>query len=110
MNLELLTAKAADFLKKRGLFTLAYPPARLPEVLDQLCVHKLFPSRLRFIHGSQEAEARIFLIDAVKGHRTDCVVEPPLYIYNKDGSYSKEMERIYGSFNYFSRTHHIEEK
>ena len=110
MDLESLTTRANDYLKSGGILTLAYPPIRLAEVLEQLCSHKLFPARLRFIHGSQETEARIFLIDAVKGHRADCMIEPPFYIYNEDGSYSKKMERIYASFNYSSRTHHIEEK
>ena len=107
MNLESLTARADDFLKNGGIFTLAYPPVRLTEVLEQLCAHQLFPARLRFIHGSKDTEARIFLIDAVKGRRADCIIEPPLYIYNEDGSYSEKMEKIYASFNYSSRTHHI---
>ena len=89
---------------------MAYPPLRLKEVQETLCSHKLFPSRLRFIHGSREADARIFLIESVKSRQVECVIEPPLFIYNKDGSYSKEMEKIYASFNYSSRTNHIEEK
>ena len=108
MDLESLTARVDDLLKNGGIFTLVYPPVRLAEVLEQLCAHKLFPARLRFIHGSQKTEARIFLVDAVKGYRTDCIIDPPFYIYNEDGSYSKEMEKIYASFNYFIRTHHIE--
>ena len=110
IDLESLIAKANDFLKSGGVFTLAYPPMRLTEVLEQLYAHKLFPARLRFIHGSQGTEASIFLIDAVKGHRTDYIIEPPLYVYDEDGSYSKKMEKIYASFNYFSRSHHIEKK
>lgn len=110
MNLESLSAGANDFLQEGGTFTLAYPPMRLTEVLEQLCSHKLFPARLRFIHGSQSAEARIFLVEAIKGQRSDCVIDPPLYVYNEDGSYSKEMKKIYASFNYSSRTHHVEEK
>ena len=110
MNIESLTAGANDFLKDGGTFMLAYPPMRLTEVLKQLCIHKLFPARLRFIHSSREVDACTFLMDAVKGHQTDCILESPLYIYSEDGSYSKEMKKIYASFNYSSRTHHIEEK
>jgi len=110
MDLKSLTARTNNFLKNGGIFTLAYPPMRLTEVLEHLCAYKLFPTRLRFIHSSQKTEARIFLIDAVKGHRSDCIIEPPLYIYNEDGSYSKEMEKIYASFNYFSRPHHVEKE
>ncbi len=110
MSLESLTAGADDCLKEGGAFTLAYPPLRLAEVLERLCRHKLFPARLRFIHGSRDAEARIFLVEAIKGRRADCVIEPPLYVYNEDGSYSREMEKIYASFNYSSRADNVEEK
>lgn len=110
MDLESLIAKASDFLKNGGVLTLAYPSMRLTEVLEQLYTHRLFPRRLRFVHGSQATEASIFLIDAFKEHRTDCITEPPLYIYNEDRSYSEEMEKIYASFNYSSRTHHVQEK
>ena len=89
---------------------MAYPPLRLKEVQETLCSHKLFPSRLRFIHSSREADARIFLIESVKNRQVECVIEPPLFIYNKDGSYSKEMEKIYASFNYFSWTHNIQQE
>jgi len=107
---KLNTGRTNPILKNGGIFTLAYPPKRLKELLEKLSVHELFPSKLRFIHGSQGSEASIFLINAIKKHKTECVVEPPLYIYNKDGSHSKEIKKIYGSFNYFSRTHHIEKK
>ena len=110
MSLESLTAGADDCLKEGGTFILAYPPLRLTEVLEYLNLHKLFPARLRFIHGSRNAEARIFLVEAIKRRRADCVIEPPLYVYNEDGSYSREMEQIYASFNYSSGTHHVEEK
>ena len=110
MNLNSLLTKTSSLLKYGGAFVMVYPPLRLKEVHATLCIHKLFPSRLRFIHGSREADARIFLIESVKSRQVECVIEPPLFIYNKDGSYSKEMEKIYASFNYFSRSHHIKEK
>ena len=110
MNLESLIMKADALLKRGGTFAMAYPPTRLNEVQEKFFAHKLFPSRLRFIHGAQKVDARIFLIEAVKGRRVDCIIEPPLFVYNEDGSYSKEMEEIYASFNYSSRTHYINEE
>jgi ribosome-interacting GTPase 1 len=95
MNLNSLLTKTSSLLKYGGTFVMAYPPLRLKEVQETLCSHKLFPSRLRFIHGSREADARIFLIESVKSRQVECVIEPPLFVYNKDGSYSKEMEKVY---------------
>ena len=107
MNLNSLLTKTSSLLKYGGTFVMAYPPLRLKEVQETLCSHKLFPSRLRFIHGSREADARIFLIESVKSRQVECVIEPPLFVYNKDGSYSKEMEKVYASFNYSSWAHNI---
>ena len=110
MSLNSLLTKTKSILKHGGSFVMAYPPLRLKEVQERLWFHKLFPSRIRFVHGSRNADARIFLIESVKNRQSECVIESPLFVYNEDGSYSKEMEKIYASFNYSSRSHHIKEK
>jgi tRNA1Val (adenine37-N6)-methyltransferase len=110
MDLNSLLIKAISLLKYGGTFVMAYPPSRLSEVQGKLYSNKLFPSRLRFIHSSREADACIFLIEAIKNRQVEFVIEPPLFVYNKDGLYSKEMEKIYASFNYSSRAHHIQKK
>ena len=110
MDLNSLLTKTSGLLKHGGTFIMAYPPLRLKEAQEKLCSRKLFPSRIRFIHGSRKADARIFLIESVKNQQIECVIEPPLFVYNADGSYSNEMEKIYASFNYSSRAHHIKEE
>jgi tRNA1Val (adenine37-N6)-methyltransferase len=110
INLNSLLIRTKSLLKHGGSFVMAYPPLRLKEVQERLGFHKLFPSRIRFVHGSRNSNARIFLIESFKNRQAECVIESPLFVYNEDGSYSKEMEKIYASFNYFSRSHHIKEK
>ena len=110
INLEQLVEKSASLLKANGKTAFAYPPHRLQEVLDALGMENLFPARLRFIHGCEGADAKIFLVEAVLSRKTDCIVEAPLYVYNKDETYTVEMEKIYDSFNYFDRPDHIQEK
>jgi tRNA1Val (adenine37-N6)-methyltransferase len=110
LNLPSMLDKAQPLLKKGGHITLAYPPIRLQETLGELESRELFPSRIRFIHGNKNAEAKIFLVDAIKEKKSDLIVDSPLYVYNKDGSYSKEMQEIYDSFNCIDGTDHIREK
>jgi len=110
LNLSAMLDKTKPILKKGGHITLAYPPIRLQETLHELKMRELFPSRVRFIHGNKNSEAKIFLVEAVKQKKSDLIVDSPLYVYNKDGSYSKEMKEIYDSFNCTDRTHHIGEK
>ncbi len=110
MDLNSLLDKTSSLLKHGGTFIMTYPLLRLNEVQKKLYSNKLFPSRLLYIHGSRDADARIFLIESIKNRKVKCVIEKPLFIYNESGSYSKEMEKIYASFNYFNRTHYIEEE
>jgi tRNA1Val (adenine37-N6)-methyltransferase len=110
LNLPSMLDKARPILKKGGHITLAYPSIRLQETLNELESRELFPSRIRFIHGNQSAEAKIFLVDAVKEKKNDLIVDSPLYVYNKYGSYSKEMQEVYDSFNCIDGTDHIGKK
>jgi tRNA1Val (adenine37-N6)-methyltransferase len=110
MDLNLLLSKTSSLLKHGGTFIMTYPLLRLNEVQKKLCSKKLFPSKLFFIHGTRDADARIFLIEAIKNRKVECVIETPLFLYNDNGSYSNEMEKIYASFNYCNRTHNIEEE
>ncbi|MBC8283078.1 MAG: methyltransferase [Nitrospinae bacterium] len=110
LNLPNMLEKAKTILKNGGHITLSYPPIRLQETLRELENRELFPSRIRFIHGNNNAEAKIFLIDAIKGKKSDLIVDSPLYVYNRDGSYTKEMQEIYDSFNCVDGTDHIGKK
>jgi tRNA1Val (adenine37-N6)-methyltransferase len=110
LNLSFMLDKARPILKKGGHINLAYPSIRLKEILSELEYRELFPSRIRFIHGNQSAEAKIFLVDAIKEKKNELIVDSPLYVYNNDGSYSKEMQDIYDSFNCIDGTDHVGEK
>jgi len=97
------TAGLVDFLtaakylvKPTGSICFIYHPARLAEFLTQAAALKLAPLRLRMVHGNREMEARMFLIELVKGRRGDLEVLPPLFVYGNNGEYSGEMMRILG--------------
>jgi len=110
LNLQNMLRKAKSLLKKGGHIALTYPPTRLQETLRELEDQKLFPNRIRFIHGKKKSNAKIFLIEARKGQKSDLIVDSPLYVYNNDGSYTKEMQDIYDSFNCADGSDDIREK
>ena len=110
LNLAAILKHSAPLLKPGGKIALAYPPLRLNETLTEMKTWELFPSRLRFIHGSREADAKIFLVEGIKGTRPDCVVEAPLYVYENENSYTEEMQHIYDSFNHTDGSDDIEKK
>ncbi len=89
-------AAARHLVSLAGRICLIYHPSRLGELFAEAATMKLAPLRLRMVHGNSKAEARMFLVELVKGRKGDLVVMPPLFVYGEDGAYSGEMERIYG--------------
>ena len=97
------TAGLADFLaaakylaRPSGRICFIHHPSRLPELLATAAQQKLAPLRLRLVHDSGQAEARMFLVELVKGRRGTLAVLPPLLIRTAQGDYSTEMTRILG--------------
>jgi tRNA1Val (adenine37-N6)-methyltransferase len=97
------TASLADFLaaakylvRLSGRICFIYHPSRIAEFLAEAAALKLAPLQLRMVHGSPDAEARMFLIEMVKGRKGDLKILPPLFVYDADGEYTTEMKRIFG--------------
>lgn len=97
------TAALADFMavakylvRPGGRICFIYHPSRLVELLTAAAALKLSPLRLRFVHGTAAAEARMFMVELVKGRRGDLVIEPPLLVYDDNGMYTSEVKIICG--------------
>ena len=67
-----------------------YHPERLAEFMVTAVAMKLAPTRLRMVHGTIGAAARMFLVELVKGRRGTLQILPPLVVYNEDGSYTAD--------------------
>lgn len=87
---------ASYLLKNGGRFYLIYHPFRLVELIGLLHKVNLEPKKMRFVHSRIVEEAKMVLIEAVKGSGQWLKIEPPLYIYEKGNEYTAEMKRIYG--------------
>lgn len=97
------TATLADFLaaakylvKPAGRICFIYHPARLPELFAEAYLQKLAPMRLRLVHGTVEAEARMAMVEFAKGRRADLVVLPPLVVRDPGLDYTPEVAGIMG--------------
>lgn len=96
LTLKELVKSAAGLLKHKGRFLVVYHPERLLELIDEMRLTGLEPKRLKFVHGNVDSEAKMVLIEAVKGGRKGLKIEKPLYVYDKDGNYTEELRSIYG--------------
>jgi tRNA1Val (adenine37-N6)-methyltransferase len=104
LTLGELLETASVLLKARGRFSMVYHPERLVELIDSLRAVGLEPKRLRFVHGNAGAEAKMVLVDSVKGGKGGLKTEKPLFIYRDDGSYGGEVAGIYGRRNPAARS------
>ena len=89
-----LIKTASYLLKHSGKFFLIYHPFRLAELISLLQKAKLEPKRMKFVHSRTGEEAKMVLIEAVKGSGTWLKIAPPLYIYEKDTEYTSELKKI----------------
>jgi len=95
------TAGLADFLsaakylvKPAGRIFFIYPPSRLAEFIRCAGDLKLAMLRLRMVHGTGQAVAKMFLVELAKGRRGDVTVEAPLIVYDGRGEYTAEAAAI----------------
>jgi tRNA1Val (adenine37-N6)-methyltransferase len=95
LSLDELIKTASYLLRARGRFSMIYHPNRLSELIAALKKQAMEPKRLRFVHSNVSSEAKMVLLDAVKGGRTGLKVEKPLFLYKDDGTYTDEMMVIY---------------
>lgn len=97
------TATLADFLAVAkylvapvGRICFIYHPGRLPELFAEADRLKLAPLRLRLVHGMQGVEARMALVELVKGRKGELRVLPPLIVRESESGYSAEVAAILG--------------
>jgi len=95
------TAGLADFLaaakylvKPAGRIFFIYHPSRLAEFICCAAELKLAMLRLRMVHGTGQAVAKMFLVELAKGRRGDVTVEAPLIVYDGRGEYTAEAAAI----------------
>jgi tRNA1Val (adenine37-N6)-methyltransferase len=97
LPLEELVRTASQLLRHHGRFCLVYLPERLFDASGCMRHHALEPKRVRFVHSTPATEAKMVLIEAVKGGHSVAKVEAPLFVYNEDGSPTPEMRQIYAT-------------
>ena len=95
MTVSDLISAAAYLLKHTGKFFLIYHPLRLAELITLLRESKLEPKRMRFVHSMKGEEAKMVLIESVKGAGVWLKIDPPLYLYKAKNEYSPEVKKIF---------------
>ena len=94
-NLEDFISIASYLLKDQGSIYMVHRPERLADIMTNLRKYKLEPKVIKFVHPNQEKEPNLILVKATKNARPFLKVEKPIYIYDLQGNYTKEVLEIY---------------
>ena len=87
---------AADLLLPKGRLFMVHRPQRLADVLCSMRKFHIEPKRLRMVAPSPSKAPNLMLVEGMYFGGEELRMLPELYIYNEDGSYSEEIDRIYG--------------
>ncbi len=91
LSIKDMVKAGSTLLKHHGRLCIIHLPERLREIIDAIEKNNLEPKGLRFVYSSMYSEAKMVLIEAVKGGHPGLKTEKPFFIYNEDGSYTDEM-------------------
>lgn len=87
--------QAQRYLKFGGTLWMIYTTPRLESLLHAIEQTQFRVKRMRFVHGKQDKVSKLVLLELKYGGKLGMIVEPPLYIYEVDGSYSEEVQAYY---------------
>ena len=95
-SLEDIIAAADAILKPGGKLCMIHRPERLIDIIWLMRKYGIEPKRLRFVHPNCGKTANLILIEGTRRGRPKLFLDKPLYIYEETGSYTKEIDDIYG--------------
>ena len=86
---------ARRMLRTSGRIVMVYSSDRLADIITQMRSFNIEPKFLRSIHSSDNSEAKLILVEGIKGGRPGITISSPLIIYHKDGSYTNEVKQMF---------------
>jgi len=94
-TLEDFIIQAKRLLKDKGDFYIVHRPNRLVELCYLLRKYKLEPKILQFIYPRNNENANLVLIKAIKNGGEFLKINTPIYVYDENGNYTKDILKIY---------------
>lgn len=95
-TLEDVILASRTLLKDNGRIFMVHRPERLADIITLMRKHRIEPKRIRMVHPNTMKAANIVLVEGQRDGGSFLKWDPPLYVYNDDGEFSEEIDRIYG--------------
>ena len=84
-------------LKQNGKFSLVHRPNRLLDIFTLAKFNNLAIKKIRFVYSKKTSkDSIIVLVEGGVSAVSDTKIEQPLYIYEEDNTYTKDMREVYG--------------
>lgn len=83
-------------LKDNGRIYMIHRPERLADIMCIMRKYKIEPKVIKMVQPNIKKAPNIVLIEGQNNGGTFLKWEAPIYVHNLDGSYSDEIDKIYG--------------
>lgn len=95
-NIEDIIRESSIVLREgKGKLYLIHRPNRLVDIFYLGRKYRLEPKRACFVHPSQGKSPNLVLVELVKYGQEELILDEPINVYNKDGSYTDKIHSIY---------------
>ena len=95
-TLEDVIIAARRLLKDNGRMFIVHRPERLADIFVLMRKHKIEPKRVRMVQPNTKKAPNIVLVEGQRDGGAFLKWEETLYVYDDNGNYSEEIDRIYG--------------
>lgn len=95
-NLEDVIVSARRLLADNGRMFIVHRPERLADIFGLMRKYNIEPKRVKMIHPSAKKAPNIVLVEGQRDGGAFLKWEEPLYVYDQNGNYSEEIDKIYG--------------
>ena len=94
-NLEDVISASRVLLKDNGRLFMIHRPERLADIFTLMRKYKIEPKRVKMIHPKMGKAPNIVLVEGQRDGGAYLKWEAPLYVYDDNGKYTKEIDSIY---------------
>ncbi len=95
-TLDDVIKSVSELLVPKGRFFMVHRPTRIADIMCSMRKYKIEPKKLRFVHPAPSKAPNMVLVEGMYQGGEDMKILPPLYVYNENGNYSEEIDKIYG--------------
>ena len=94
-SLDDVISVSSSLLRFGGKLFMVHRTNRMADVLCTMRTHSIEPKRIQFVAPSAEKAPNLFLVEGMKGSNPFLKFEKTIYMYDKNGNYTDEINKIY---------------